>query len=58
MKTTATIATDTPVVTDKKKGKAKKGTNRRIKIQNVHLKEMGIDLSKDFVKPGTLPGKK
>lgn len=54
MKTTSTIASELPPPTDKKKGKGKKGSgNRRIKLQNTHLKELGIDLSKDFVKPGT-----
>lgn len=54
MKTTSTIASELPPPTDgKKKGKGKKGAgNRRIKLQNTHLKELGIDLSKDFVKPG------
>lgn len=53
MKTTSTIASELPPPSDKKKGKGKKGPgNRRIKLQNTHLKELGIDLSKDFVKPG------
>lgn len=57
MKTTSTIASELPPPTDKKKGKGKKGAgNRRIKLQNTHLKELGIDLSKDFVKPGTAGG--
>ena len=57
MKTTSTIASELPPPNDgKKKGKGKKGSgNRRIKLQNTHLKELGIDLSKDFVKPGA-PG--
>lgn len=54
MKTTAAVAADSPAATaDKKKGKGKKGGNRKIKLQNTHLKELGIDLSKDFLKPGT-----
>lgn len=55
MKTTATINPEPSIVGDKKKNKKKKGYNRGIKIQNTHLKELGIDLSKDFVKP-TTPG--
>ena len=58
MKTTSTIASELPIPTDKKKGKGKKGGNRRVKIQNTHLKELGIDLSKDFLKPGAASGKK
>lgn len=53
MKTTSTIASELPPPTDGKKKKGKKGAgNRRIKLQNTHLKELGIDLSKDFLKPG------
>lgn len=58
MKTTSTITEASAASTaDKKKSKGKKGANRRIKIQNTHLKELGIDLSKDFLKPGTLSKK-
>jgi transcription initiation factor TFIIE subunit beta len=55
MKTTSTIASELPPPSDGKKKKGKKPANRRIKLQNTHLKELGIDLSKDFVKPGTGP---
>lgn len=39
-------------VTVNKKKKGRKGAgqnNRRLKITNTHLKDLGIDLSKDFV---------
>lgn len=53
MKTTSTIAAELPSSTANIKKPKKKGGNRKIKIQNTHLKELGIDLSKDFLKPGT-----
>lgn len=59
MKTTSAIVEPSAASTaDKKKPKGKKGGNRKIKLQNTHLKELGIDLSKDFVKPGTPSSKK
>jgi transcription initiation factor TFIIE subunit beta len=54
MKTTSTVAADPSTANIQKKGKGKKGGNRKIKLQNTHLKELGIDLSKDFLKPGTI----
>lgn len=54
MRTTSTIAEPSAASTaNVKKPKGKKGANRKIKLQNTHLKELGIDLSKDFVKPGS-----
>jgi len=53
MKTTSTLASELPSSTANIKKPKKKGGNRKIKIQNTHLKELGIDLSKDFLKPGT-----
>lgn len=59
MKTTSAITEPSAASTaDKKKAKGKKGGSRKIKIQNTHLKELGIDLSKDFLKPGTSAPKK
>jgi transcription initiation factor TFIIE subunit beta len=53
MKTTSAVVEPSAASTaDKKKAKGKKGGNRKIKLQNTHLKELGIDLSKDFKPPG------
>ncbi|GAA6051416.1 hypothetical protein JCM3770_000508 [Rhodotorula araucariae] len=39
-----------PIATKKKAGKGRKASsNRRFKITNTHLKDQGIDLSKDYV---------
>ncbi|GAA5990424.1 hypothetical protein JCM10908_007365 [Rhodotorula pacifica] len=49
---TASSAAPPPPTTNKKKVKGRKGpgsSNRRFKITNVHLKDQGIDLSKDYV---------
>ncbi|BGP58004.1 hypothetical protein JCM8202_001758 [Rhodotorula sphaerocarpa] len=49
---TASSAAPPPPTTNKKKAKGRKGpgsSNRRFKITNVHLKDQGIDLSKDYV---------
>lgn len=54
MRTTSIVAEPSAASTaNVKKPKGKKGANRKIKLQNTHLKELGIDLSKDFVKPGS-----
>jgi transcription initiation factor TFIIE subunit beta len=52
---TASSAAPPPPTTNKKKVKGRKGpgsSNRRFKITNVHLKDQGIDLSKDYVPQG------
>ena len=36
----------------KKKGKKSGARNRPAKLTNTHLRDMGIDLSKDYVAPG------
>ncbi|POY71584.1 hypothetical protein BMF94_5409 [Rhodotorula taiwanensis] len=49
---TASSAAPPPPTTNKKKAKGRKGpgsSNRRFKITNTHLKDQGIDLSKDYV---------
>ena len=48
MKTTSAVNAAVPTLATKKK--ARKGAgNRRVKITNTHLKDLGIDLSKDYV---------
>ncbi|BGP19851.1 hypothetical protein JCM10213_003160 [Rhodosporidiobolus nylandii] len=49
---TASSSLAPPPTTTKKKAKGRKGpgsSNRRFKITNTHLKDQGIDLSKDYV---------
>ncbi|GAA6001750.1 transcription factor TFIIE subunit TFA2 [Rhodotorula paludigena] len=50
--TASSGAAPPPTTTKKKAGKGRKGpgsSNRRFKITNTHLKDQGIDLSKDYV---------
>ncbi|GAA6014477.1 hypothetical protein JCM10207_001621 [Rhodosporidiobolus poonsookiae] len=50
--TASSAAPPPPTTTAKKKAKGRKGpgsSNRRFKITNTHLKDQGIDLSKDYV---------
>jgi transcription initiation factor TFIIE subunit beta len=46
----STIAVATTLAKKKKGGKGMGSHNRKLKITNTHLKDLGIDLSKDFVK--------
>ncbi|GAA5980472.1 hypothetical protein JCM11641_003406 [Rhodosporidiobolus odoratus] len=50
--TSSSASAAPPTTTGKKKAKGRKGpgsSNRRFKITNTHLKDQGIDLSKDYV---------
>ncbi|GAA5935531.1 hypothetical protein JCM1841_003706 [Sporobolomyces salmonicolor] len=51
--TSSSGAPPPPTTTKKKAGKGRKGSsNRRFKITNTHLRDQGIDLSKDYVPQG------